>query len=48
MATKKAPKNRPNKTAVATGRPKPLVHPPGLTSTRRRFGCGGKLKTKTS
>lgn len=35
MATKKA------KTG---GRPKPLAHTPGLTKTRRRYGCGGKLK----
>ena len=27
-----------------TGRPKPLVHSPGLTKTKRRLGKGGKLK----
>lgn len=32
------------KKTTKTGRPKPLVHTPGLTKTRRRFGCGGKLK----
>ena len=31
-----------------TGRPKPLVHTPGLTKTRRRFGCGGHMSTKKS
>ena len=36
---KKAPKS--------TGRPKPLGHTPGLTKTRRRYDCGGKIK-KTS
>lgn len=25
-------------------RPKPLGHTPGLTKTRRRYDCGGKLK----
>lgn len=38
MATKKSPKT--------TGRPKPLVHTPGLTKTKRRFGCGGKVTKK--
>lgn len=28
-------------------RAKPLVHTAGLTKTRRRFGCGGKIN-KTS
>lgn len=31
-----------------TGRPKPLVHSPGLTKKQRRLGCGGHLKTKKS
>lgn len=31
-----------------TGRPKPLVHTPGMTNKRRRFGTGGKIKKKTS
>lgn len=31
-----------------SGRPKPLVHTPGLTKTKRRFGCGGSLKNKRS
>lgn len=35
-----------DKSKVRTGgRAKPLSHPPGLTRTRRRYGCGGKLKT---
>lgn len=37
MATK-------NPSKKTTGRPKPLVHTPGVTKTRRRFGCGGKIK----
>ena len=36
------------KTKKKTGRPKPLVHTPGLTKTGRRFGCGGSLKKKRS
>jgi hypothetical protein len=32
------------KVAKATNRPKPLVHTPGITKTRRRFGRGGKIK----
>ena len=35
------------KTSKTTGRPKPLVHTPGLTKTKRRFGCGGKVTKKT-
>jgi len=31
-----------------TGRAKPLVHTPGLTKTKRRFGCGGALSKKKS
>lgn len=41
MATKK-PKPSVKK---EPGRAKPLAHTPGLTKTRRRYGCGGKLKT---
>jgi len=41
MATKKV---KPK--AKATKRPKPLVHTPSLTRTRRRFECGGKITTK--
>lgn len=25
-------------------RPKPISHAPGLTRTRRKYGCGGALK----
>jgi hypothetical protein len=42
--TTKTPKGNRN----VPGRPKPLVHPPGLTRTRRRYGCGGALKKKSS
>ena len=35
-------------TKKKTGRPKPLVHTPGLTKSKRRFGCGGSVKTKRS
>lgn len=31
-----------------SGRPKPLVHTPGLTKTKRRFDCGGSIKKKRS
>ena len=37
-----------SKAKKTTGRPKPLVHTPGLTKTKRRFETGGKLKKKTS
>jgi hypothetical protein len=30
------------------GRPEPLAHPPGLTRSRRRYGCGGGLTKKTA
>lgn len=33
-----------SKTPKTTGRPKPLAHTPGLTKTKRRYGCGGKIK----
>ena len=32
------------KSKSKANRPKPLAHTPGLTKTRRRYGCGGKLK----
>lgn len=28
----------------ATGRPKPLAVKPGFTKTKRRYGCGGKIR----
>lgn len=34
-------------TTKTTSRPKPLVHTPGLTKTKRRFGCGGGLKKRS-
>ena len=37
-----------SKAKTATGRAKPLVHTPGLTKTKRRFGCGGALSKKKS
>lgn len=37
-----------DKKKKTTGRPKPLVHTPSLTKTKRRFGCGGKVTKKTS
>ena len=40
MADKKKPK--------IVGRPKPLGHTPGLTKTKRRYGCGGKVTKKNS
>lgn len=41
MATKKPkPSNKKQ-----SNRAKPLGHTPGLTKTRRRYECGGKLKT---
>ena len=46
MARTKTAKPKGNRNVA--GRPKPLVHPPGLTKTRRRYGCGGKLKKKCS
>lgn len=36
------------KKTKTTGRPKPLVHTPSVTKTRRRFGCGGKVTKKNS
>jgi hypothetical protein len=30
--------------AKKTGRPKPMTPKAGFTRTRRRFGCGGKIK----
>ena len=30
--------------AKKTGRPKPMTPKAGVTRTKRRFGCGGKLK----
>ena len=42
MATKKSASNKSAK------RPKPLVHTPGLTKSKRRFGCGGNLSKKKS
>ena len=36
------------KKTTTTNRPKPLVHTPGLTKTKRRFGCGGALSKKKS
>lgn len=33
-----------DKKTKTTGRPKPLAHTPGLTKTKRRYGCGGKIK----
>lgn len=40
MATSKAKYNQKK----GNGRPKPLGHAPGLTRTRRKYGCGGSLK----
>ena len=40
MATKKTG----NKNSNPTGRPKPLTPKAGFTRTKRRYGCGGKLK----
>lgn len=37
-----------NKPKQATGRPKPLSHSPGLTRSKRRYGCGGKIKKRSS
>ena len=36
------------KERAKTGRAKPLVHTPGLTKSRRRFGYGGNLSKKKS
>ena len=47
MATSKKGSS-PSKEKAKTGRAKPLVHTPGLTKTRRRFGCGGTLSKKKS
>lgn len=32
------------KSKPKTGRAKPLVPKAGITKTKRRYGCGGKLK----
>jgi len=55
MARKKQqPKNgtitkpKGNRSPFPTGRPKPMTHAPGLTRSRRRYGCGGAIKTKTA
>lgn len=48
MATSKRSKPTSSKAREKTGRAKPLVHTPGLTRTRRRFGCGGTLSKKRS
>lgn len=32
----------------SSNRPKPLAHTPGLTRTRRRYGCGGHIAKKAS
>lgn len=42
MATKKS---KPSNNKKQSNRAKPLGHTPGLTKTRRRYECGGKLKT---
>lgn len=39
-------KGEGNRKSGATGRPKPLTHSPGFTGKKRRFGCGGRIKTK--
>lgn len=35
-----------NKSNKATGRPKPLTPKAGFTKAKRRYSCGGKLKTR--
>ena len=35
---------RSNKSSKSTGRPKSYPPKAGYTTTKRRYGCGGKLK----
>ena len=35
---------RTNKSEKSTSRPKPLTPKAGFTASKRRYGCGGKIK----
>lgn len=37
-------KKKGNQSSKPTGRPKPMTSKAGFTKSKRRYGCGGKLK----